>query len=203
MDSPNLETVTRLLQEAMSRGKMPFLTVTSNSMSPLLRRGDQIGLSAPDAESLAAGDVIVLQTGDHFTTHRYWETHEDSGRSWLLTRGDRLLMFDPPWSPEQYIGRVVVRRRGGRTLWLDRGAGRWLNARLNGVARLERRLIGYRAVNLTPSKRSLSQWILPWFMRRALLGYAIILSAVCAASGSRSRIDEEKTAVVLTPSSHR
>lgn len=173
---------------------MPFLTVTSNSMSPLLRKGDLVGLTAPAVEQLAAGDIIVLTGSGHFTTHRYWNSQFAGGRNWLVTRGDRPLKFDPPWSQEQYVGRVVVRRRGRRALWLDRGPGRWLNARLSDLARLEGKLFARRAGDTVTQPLTSPA-------RRVLLGYAVLLTTACAALGSR--VYSEGTAVALTQNSHR
>jgi hypothetical protein len=205
MDSQNLQTVSTLLREALSKGKTPYLTVTSNSMSPLLRRGDQIGLSFCQIENLTAGDLVVMTGGEQLTTHRFWGTYERDGRIWLLTRGDRPLIFDPPWTAEQYLGRAAVRRRDKRSLWLDHGTGGWLNARLNQLARLEGALFGHPfgqpAANTPRPSRSLLQRLLVQFTRRALLAGATLLALVCTALGST--IEEENNPVVLTQSSHR
>lgn len=132
--------VVGLLKEGMARGTIPFLTVTSNSMSPLLRKGDEVGLRSVVTSELRVGDVLVLQERDGFMTHRYWGTIQEKGQTKLLTRGDRVLQFDRPWAAQQLVGRVVVRRRGHERLWLDRGRGRRLNSWLTRLARWENRL---------------------------------------------------------------
>lgn len=200
MNSQNLQNVAALLREALSQGKTPYLTVTSNSMSPLLRRGDQIGLSACHLQNLKPGDLIVLNDGDQLTTHRFWGTYERDGNAWLLTRGDRPLKFDPPWPAGQYVGQAIVRRRGNRALWLDRGAGRWLNARLNQLARLEGALFGHPTVNIPQPSRSLLQRFLIHVTRRVLFLYAALLTLLCTALGSSK---EEQHPAVLTRSSYR
>lgn len=132
--------VVRLLREGMSKGTIPFLTVTSNSMSPLLRQGDEVGLKSVRTSELRDGDVLVLQQQDGFMTHRFWGTLQKKGQTMLLTRGDRVQHFDQPWEAKQLVGRVVVRRRGQKLLWLDRGHGRRLNGWLARLARWENRL---------------------------------------------------------------
>lgn len=133
--------VVELLKDSMKKGAMPFLTVTSNSMSPLLRLGDEIGLRSVEVSEIRAGDVLVLQEQEVLTTHRFWRTFQQNGQTMLVTRGDRTLHFDPPWSAHQVVGRAVVRRRGQRLLWLDQGHGRHLNAWLARLARWEMRLL--------------------------------------------------------------
>lgn len=133
-------TLVGLLKEGMAKGTIPFLTVTSNSMSPLLRKGDQVGLRPVGTSELRAGDVLVLQERDGFMTHRFWGTIQEKGQTMLLTRGDRVLHFDRPWAAQQLLGRVVVRRRSQKLLWLDRGRGRRLNGWLARLARWENRI---------------------------------------------------------------
>lgn len=129
-----------LLKEGMAKGTMPFLTVTSNSMSPLLRQGDEIGLEAVGMSEIRAGDLLVLQEQETFTTHRFWGMLRKKGENMLVTRGDRTLHFDRPWATQQIVGRVVVRRRGQKLLWLNRGRGRRLNHWLARLAQWENRL---------------------------------------------------------------
>lgn len=111
------------LRAGMGQGRMPFLEVTSNSMAPLLQRGDQVGLAAARPEQLQQGDVVTFVDGAHLTTHRYWGRAGDR----LQSRGDRTGAFDQPWQPDALVGRVVVRRRRGASFWLDLGLGRRLN----------------------------------------------------------------------------
>lgn len=115
--------IAEALRAGMGQGRIPFLEVTSNSMSPLLRRGDEVGLAPVQPEHLQRGDIVTFVDGDHLTTHRYWG--QAAGR--LHSRSDRSGAFDRPWRPEALVGRVVVRRRAGAGLWLDVGAGLRLN----------------------------------------------------------------------------
>lgn len=129
-----------LLREAMNQGKHPFLTVVSNSMSPLIRRGDQIQLAPATAEQLQPGDIIVYFGPANLITHRYWGFLLDQGQTQLITRGDRPQHFDKPFSPTSLVGQVIGRRRKRRFLNLAKGFGRWLNSHLARLARLEIRL---------------------------------------------------------------
>lgn len=134
-------TLAELLQHSLERGKLPYVTVTSNSMAPLLKAGDQVAISRTSAGELQPGDVIMLETTAELMTHRYWQQWQQNGQSYLLTRGDRLIPFDSPWPSGRLIGRVIARRRGQHQLALDSGPGEWLNRRLTGIIRLEMKLL--------------------------------------------------------------
>lgn len=116
---------------------MPFLEVSSNSMAPLLRRGDSVGLAMALPQQLQHGDLITFVENGHFTTHRYWGNTAEQ----MLTRGDRSATFDQPWTAASLVGRVVVRRRGSRSLLLDSGPGGRLSRFHYFLARCERRLL--------------------------------------------------------------
>lgn len=174
MVQPDAAMIAGLLHESMKDGKVPFLTVTSNSMRPLLRRGDQVGLSATTLQQLTPGDVIVVRDGDTFLTHRFVAIRQKDAETMLLTRGDRPLALDPPWSPDRYVGRVTVLRRSGRVLSLEHGAGRWLNQHLGCLARLETRLFTEKRAG------RLLRWV-----RRAFLVYAMLVAAGCSRLGQR------------------
>lgn len=140
--------ISDLLQEGMAKGAIPFVTIISGSMLPLLRKDDQVGLESVTANLLRPGDIITFQTPTTLMTHRYWGQHP----SGIITRGDRPLSFDPAWPPHQLVGRVIIRRRSGRELPLTHGLGKTLNTYLNALAHLETRLFaGFNHNPLTPS----------------------------------------------------
>lgn len=130
-----------LLESSIARGQTFYLTVSSDSMTPLLQSGDEIAVVAHLPGGLRRGDIVVVDEETGLLTHRYWGK---DGKGKVVTRGDRSLVFDPPWEPERLVGRVKARRRRGRTLSLERGWGAWLAAHLGRVAALEQRLFaGY------------------------------------------------------------
>jgi signal peptidase I len=126
-----------LLRESLRLGGRPQLTVTSNSMAPLLRQGDRILLEAADVATLRPGDVVVYAGSDSLISHRYWCNVRQSGTVMFLTKGDRQRGYDTPWRPEQLVGRVVARNRDGRQLLLTHGPGRRLNGHLARLAIVE------------------------------------------------------------------
>lgn len=158
-------TATKLLFEALERDQNPFLSVTSDSMAPLFRRGDQIQLGQVSPESLTVGDVIVLGSQDDLLTHRFWGVANIGGSNFLITRGDRLAYYDPLLPASQLKAVVIGRQRGDRFLDLRRGPGNWLNHRLTQLSRLGARVISLELPTL--ERRSNSQ-VRPSFVRRIL-----------------------------------
>jgi hypothetical protein len=102
-------------------------------MSPILVKGDEVGLLPTAAASLQAGDIVVLIAGSTFVTHRFWGCVGEL----LVTKGDRSLAFDPLWMPTDLLGQVALRRRAGSPLPLRKGRGATLNQRIFSLARLE------------------------------------------------------------------
>lgn len=119
-----------LLKEAMAAGQLPFFEVTSGSMAPLLRVGDEVGVQSVSLNQLRKGDVVVVCDRDHMWTHRYCGSKQTDEGAFFVTRGDRSLVHDRLWAADQLLGRVVVRRRDGQQLWLDYGQGHRLNRSL-------------------------------------------------------------------------
>jgi signal peptidase I len=127
---------TELLIQSLQEGARPFLTVTSNSMTPLIRQGDEIQLVLTNQQDLEVGDIIVVGDADGFLAHRYWSTFFSDGAGYLVLRGDRIKDFDSPYPANKLIGRVVARRRNKHTLDLSHGIGRQLNLLLKNMASL-------------------------------------------------------------------
>ena len=146
MTNSNIPLIIDMLRQSMAERQTPFLTVTSNSMAPLLKTGDQVGLSPVEVAQLNRGDIITLVQDEHLLTHRFWGTDEQ-GRP--FTRGDRPLMPDAPGKTGQILGRVTVRRRHNRELSLQRGAGRRLNEHLAWLVRVESVLLTGRPLSPT------------------------------------------------------
>ncbi|MCB9420693.1 MAG: hypothetical protein H6667_12870 [Ardenticatenaceae bacterium] len=141
MINDNISLIVDMLRQSMAAGLTPFLTITSDSMAPLLKVGDQVGLESVKVEHLHIGDIITLVQNGHLLTHRFWGIDEQARP---FTRGDRPFTPDPPGSSDQLLGRVIECRRQQRELSLKSGAGKRLNQYLTWLMRLESRLLtGY------------------------------------------------------------
>jgi len=137
-----------LLREALARGEPVTLAVSSDSMEPLLRRGDRVVVAPAVAADLEPGDIVTLHhgaPGGSLLTHRYYGRIAGDP-AFLVTRGDRVIRFDTPVTAGRLLGRAVIRLRGGRALSLLSGPGVALNARLGALARDEIRRVTGRAL---------------------------------------------------------
>lgn len=174
-----------LLQQTLPNTHYASLTVTSNSMVPLLYAGDQVLLVPASIEQLRPGDIVTIidRTQSYLLTHRYWGAHVQRQGTHLITRGDRPLAFDTPCPSADLIGRVIVRRRQGRDLPLTHGPGGWLNRQLARLVAAEWRqltgttlaqslqLAGPAGCPTTPPSRAATR-----FVRRLYLLAAVTLT---------------------------
>lgn len=190
MSNPDSSHLTALLRDSLQNGRQPYLTVTSNSMAPLIRAGDRIIITAAGA-NLQPGDILTFETSSGLLTHRFWGFLPGNGREQpqFITRGDKPLWFDPPLEPAHLVGRVCARQRGERLLDLEKGRGRWLNHHLAWLAAFENRGIINRAllnggVIVHPQKRDIhvGKRLIHW----ALYSWAVGVTAVVDLIGKLS-----------------
>ena len=146
MRDENIPQLADMLRESLANGRRPRLAITSNSMSPLLRVGDQIILADTPLSQLNPGDIITIETDQHLLTHRFWFNQNTS----LITRGDRCLDYDPPVRKEKYIGRAIIRKRNGKYLKIETGFGKWLNDHLSWLVVLESKLFSGSPLQTNP-----------------------------------------------------
>ena len=140
------ELIVDLLRQSMEDGKTPSLNVISDSMSPMIRSGDQVQLAAVAHETLLPGDVVVFSGDVELTTHRFWGLTTVENENQLITKGDRPQHFDQLHDIDTLVGLVIGRRRNGRLLKLNEGAGQWLNIQLTRLAEIDIRLFSKAAV---------------------------------------------------------
>lgn len=146
---PDPALTAELINEGLAKGKLPYATVTSDSMSPLLLRGDEVQIAPVNAAELKPGVVILLAKPDGFLAHRYWQTCHQSDGTYFITRGDRSPEFDPPSPDNNLVGQIIARRRDSRRLSLTNGPGSWLNRRLAALSRWD---VSLRNKNVIVSK---------------------------------------------------
>ncbi|HRQ39032.1 MAG TPA: hypothetical protein PLD25_14075 [Chloroflexota bacterium] len=140
MNQPESSQLRALLQENLQAGGQAMLSVTSNSMSPLIRRGDQVMIVAL-TRPLLPGDIITFQTDAGLWTHRFWGYVPGTDPPLLLTRGDKPVVFDPPLPAANVLGLVIMRQHHGRWLHLHQGRGLWLNRHLTRLAAWDNRVL--------------------------------------------------------------
>jgi signal peptidase I len=176
-----------VLREHIREDRIARLTVSSDSMSPLLKSGDIIGLRHASEAQIQPGKIVTFNApGDPqgLKTHRIVASwRNDQGNRLILTRGDHVLTFDPPWNAEAVVGQVIWRARNGRILKFDQGLGQWLSRQLGLIAEMERAQIsGLPIANLVLTPDSIS-----YANRRAQLARIHILSRITSLASRSAR----------------
>ena len=124
------------------------LTVTSDSMRPLLQVGDVAVVQTIDPDVLQPGEVIVVQRGGEWITHRLVTIDE---RGWH-THGDNTRYLDETASADQIVGHVIAVERGRWTIDLQQPRRRVIDRQINRVQRAQlRALAAARKIGGTPS----------------------------------------------------
>ena len=95
-----------------------LLSVQSNSMAPLIRKGDAVVVSRQSLNRLRSGDIISYRSQSGVViTHRLLAV--DAAKGQLLTKGDANASNDAPVYTQQVIGRAD-RRLPGVGIMIDR-----------------------------------------------------------------------------------
>ena len=80
----------------------PLMTVTSQSMLPVLKRGDLVFIKGTDFEDIAVGSVIVFRHGEGMAVHRVVKIDGQT----ITTKGDANTKEDNPITSDDIVGRV-------------------------------------------------------------------------------------------------
>jgi hypothetical protein len=113
------------------------LTVAGDSMRPLLRAGDGVVVQPIDPYALQPGDVIVVQRGGEWITHRLVAIDE---HGWH-THGDNTCYGDEAASASQIVGRVIAIERNDQTIDLRQPRWRVIDRRINRVQLAQLRVL--------------------------------------------------------------
>ncbi len=80
----------------------PLMTVTSQSMWPVLKRGDLVFIKDTELEDIKVGSVIVFRHGEGMAVHRVVKIEGQT----ITTRGDANTKEDNPITSDDIVGRV-------------------------------------------------------------------------------------------------
>jgi len=115
----------------MAREGGAWVEAASLSMSPLIRPGDRLRLSALDPAGARPGTMVAYRRGDTLVVHRLLR-RTPAG---FVTKGDALTDIDPPVAAGEIVGRVAaIRSPDGRLLDLERAPWPQIGAALALVA---------------------------------------------------------------------
>ena len=134
-DSSKLTLVRKLPDGAIFKGK-----ALSDSMVPLIRKGDVLEIKKDPFHLLKAGDVIAFcqDNGEKFYVHRVIKTDLENKR--LKTKGDNLERVDEPVDIKQYVGKAIFAKTSGDSIplvgWRSRLFGWSLSQKLPEIPEL-------------------------------------------------------------------
>jgi len=81
----------------------PIAAISSNSMWPVLERGDLILIEGAKKDDIKIGDVIVYEVENGFIIHRVTKLMDES----LITKGDANTAFDQPIKYDKVVGKTI------------------------------------------------------------------------------------------------
>jgi len=120
MNSDTLQRIGHdLARELIERDVELPLKTAGQSMGTTIRNGDSILVRHTAPHTLRPGDIVVWQTAAGFTAHRILYKEPCGALLRFTTKGDSLLIPDPPVSSDDIIGRIVEIRRSAGAVCLD------------------------------------------------------------------------------------
>jgi signal peptidase I len=138
----------KLSQGLLDRGALLRFQAHGRSMYPFIKHGDIIIVEPRNGSSVSAGDIIFYRRPDGSTTaHRLVKINNRKDSMVLLTKGDALKYADPPVTPAQVMGRVIMIEGRGRKLSFNGWGGCVFNWLIAWAARRhypnQRRVVRY------------------------------------------------------------
>lgn len=105
------------IREHLETDKVIKITVISNSMSPILKKGDILSIVKIEQKDLKIGDIIFFVYFKKFVVHRLLNKAWAYNRKvFLRCKGDGSRVFDRLICSEKLIGLVVARERKGKQI---------------------------------------------------------------------------------------
>ena len=125
--------IAEMLEADLPPGEAIQFKVVSNSMGPLILRGDGVMVEKVAWPEIKRGEIILIQRQDDYLTHRLILKSPKK----CLTKGDNNLLPDPPATTDVIIGRVFSLRRGDQTIDLQTREWQFINLLLANLGYLE------------------------------------------------------------------
>jgi len=81
----------------------PMAAISSNSMWPVLEKGDLILIKGTKKDDIKIGDVVVYEAENGFIIHRVTELMDES----FITKGDANTASDQPIKYDKVVGKTI------------------------------------------------------------------------------------------------
>jgi ATP-binding cassette subfamily B protein len=89
------------------------------SMYPTLKAGDIGMLDKCSPEELKIGDIVVFKAHDKLIAHRLTDVFHKNEVRMFMTKGDKNLYKDAPFTGDALVGKITLFQRGNRTIKTD------------------------------------------------------------------------------------
>ena len=113
------EVIAGLYREALRKGQPLWFRVSSGSMHPLLRVGEEVYIEPATGSDLQVGEIAAFESGAGLVIHRIVQRRSDRDGIQLVEMSDTQLRAGPVESAA-VIGRVVAIGRSKRRIELRR-----------------------------------------------------------------------------------
>ncbi len=139
MSQSKLDLIASLFIQALREGQSLWFRVASNSMFPLLRKGDEVYIQPAQAYEIRLGEITAFETSSGLIIHRIISIQHTPTGIRLLQMSDVELLTS--WVKEQaVVGRVISIRRENRQIDLQSSIAKWCGT---VAARIRNRLYLY------------------------------------------------------------
>ena len=122
-----------LWEELLEKEGTRWGMVISDSMRPMITRGERVLVERVPPEKIRFGDIVVYKSNSILVTHRVLGKHRQKGICYFLEKGDALLQTSLV-PADKIIGRVNAVRRQARPSRTITFAGRILQIMLGCIS---------------------------------------------------------------------
>ncbi len=105
--------------EAVRKGQSLWFRVTSGSMHPMLRVGEQVLIEPAVAAQIQVGEIAAFETNEGLVIHRIVQRRRENAGIRLIEMSD-VHFRAGPLDSEAVVGRVVAIRQGNTRIDLQR-----------------------------------------------------------------------------------
>lgn len=139
-DATIITVTNTLLNTFLQTGRPVCFTVTTTSMMPLIKPGDQVIVEAVSQDQWRLGDIALIRLGDAWLVHRLIDRQIKVDKEFWLTKGDNVPSADRLWSNDELHGIMILVQKTDCRLDLRLRRIRIANFALSVISRLENRV---------------------------------------------------------------
>ena len=113
------KTLVDLAEVLLEENNTLSVKVSGISMFPSLKDGENCFLEKCRIKELKIGDIIACRRGNFLIVHRLKRIKKQDGRYILEMRGDNVLHYDPPFTEDQFVAKLLYFKRNDKIHQVD------------------------------------------------------------------------------------